>query len=142
MVGGGGGHKWFERFKKKIIPTLSLSVCVSASLCLSFSSNLHIINTPIPHLCMCVCVQYPDVHFCICSLFTCIIHVCSNQSLVVFASLVTDKFGLFTEIVVCTFLHSWRLHGLKPFLFCPLTIVCVYTFFCSFLYSTLCPRSC
>ena len=69
-----------------------------------------------------MCVQYPDVHFCICGIFTCIIHVYSNQSLVMFACLVTDKFGLFTEIVVCTFLRGWWLYGLKPFIFCPLYV--------------------
>ena len=58
-----------------------------------------------------------------------------------FACLVTDKFGLFTEIVVCTFLRGWWLYGLKPFFFI-LSIVCVYAFFCSFLYGALCPRSC
>ena len=30
------------------------------------------------------CVQYPTVHFYICSIFTCIIHACSKQSLVMF----------------------------------------------------------
>ena len=32
----------------------------------------------------------------------------------VWSCLVTDKFGLFTEIVVCKFLHGWRSYGLKP----------------------------
>ena len=65
---------------------------------------------------MCVCMQYPAVHFCICSIPTCIIHVCSNQNLV------TDNFGLFTEIAVCKFLRGWRSYGPKPFLFCPLYV--------------------
>ena len=57
----------------------------------------------------------------------------------VWSCLVTDKFGLFTEIVVCKFLRGWRSYGLFYFL----SIVCVYTFFCSFsFYGTLCPGSC
>ena len=36
--------------------------------------------------------------------------------------LVTDNFGLFTEITVCKFLRGWRSYGPKPFLFCPLYV--------------------
>ena len=38
--------------------------------------------------------------------------------------LVTEKFGLFTEIVVCKFLRGGRSYGLKPFLifFSPLYV--------------------
>ena len=41
--------------------------------------------------------------------------------------------GLFTEIAVCNFLRGWRSYGPKPFFIFILSIVCVYTFFCSFL---------
>ena len=37
----------------------------------------------------------------------------------VWSCLVTDNFGLFTEIAVCKFLHGWWSYGSKPFLFCP-----------------------
>ena len=35
----------------------------------------------------------------------------------VWSCLVTDNFGLFTEINVCTFLRDWLSYGLKPFYF-------------------------
>ena len=54
--------------------------------------------------------------------------------------LVTDNFGLFTDIYVCKFSRGWRSYGPKPFLFCPLYVF--IHFFCSFLYGALCPRSC
>ena len=38
----------------------------------------------------------------------------------VWSCLVTDNFGLFTEIAVCKFVRGWRSYGLKPFLFCQL----------------------
>ena len=40
----------------------------------------------------------------------------------VWSCLVTDNFGLFTEIAVCKFLRGWRLIGPKSFLFCPLYV--------------------
>ena len=40
----------------------------------------------------------------------------------VWLCLVTDNFGLFTEIAVCKFLRGWRKYGLKPFLVCPLYV--------------------
>ena len=40
----------------------------------------------------------------------------------VWSCLVTDNFGLFTEIAVCKFLRGWRSYGLKPFLICPLYV--------------------
>ena len=56
----------------------------------------------------------------------------------VWSCLVNDNLGLFTEIAVCKFLRGWRMSR-NLFI---LSIVCVYTFFCSFLYGALCPRSC
>ena len=62
----------------------------------------------------------------------------------VWLCLVTDNFGLFTVIPVCKFLRGWRAYSPKPFFFffLILSIVCDYTFFCSFWYGALCPRSC
>ena len=40
----------------------------------------------------------------------------------VWSCLVTDNIGLFTELAICKFLHGWRSHGLKPFIFCPLYV--------------------
>ena len=51
----------------------------------------------------------------------------------VWSCLVSDNFGLFTEIAICKFLRGWRSYGPKPFFIFILSIVCVYTFFCSFL---------
>ena len=62
-------------------------------------------------MCVCVCV-------CVC--------VCEQQFGHVWSCLVTDNFGLFTEIAVCKFLRGWRSYGLKPLLFCPL---CVFIHF-------------
>ena len=40
----------------------------------------------------------------------------------VWSCLVTDNFGLFTEIAVCKFLCGWQSYGLKTFLFWPLYV--------------------
>ena len=84
-----------------------------------------------------MCVQYPAVHFCV-AVYLLVSYMCAKIR--VWSCLVTDNFGLFTEIAVCKFLRGWQLYGLKPFFI--LSIVCVYTFFCIFLYGALCPRSC
>ena len=77
-------------------------------------------------MCVCVCV-------CVCAIsrgtflhlqYIYLYHTCVLKS--VWSCLVTDNFGLFTEIAVCKFLRGWRSYGPKPFLFCPLY---VYTFF-------------
>ena len=39
--------------------------------------------------------------------------------------LVTDNFGLLTEIAVCKFLRGWRSYGPKPFFILSIDIVCV-----------------
>ena len=44
----------------------------------------------------------------------------------VWSCLVTDNFGLFTEIAVCKFLRGWRWYGLKPFYF--VHCMCLYIF--------------
>ena len=44
----------------------------------------------------------------------------------VWSCLVTDDFGLFTEIAVCKFVRGWRLYGLKPFYF--VHRMCLYIF--------------
>ena len=44
----------------------------------------------------------------------------------VWSCLVTDKFGLFTEIAVCKFLRGWRSSGLKPFYL--VHCMCLYIF--------------
>ena len=40
---------------------------------------------------VCVRAQYPAVHFCICSISTCIIHACATQSLVMFGYLLERR---------------------------------------------------
>ena len=45
-----------------------------------------------------------------------------SDKIIVWSCLVTDNFGLFTEIAVCKFLRGWRSYGPKPFLFCPLSV--------------------
>ena len=67
--------------------------------------------------CVRVCVQYPAVRFCVCSISTCIIYVCAQIR--VWSCLVTDNFGLFTEIAVSQFLrHDLAVVWPETFLFC------------------------
>ena len=61
-------------------------------------------------VCVCVCVC---VHFCICSIYLLVSYM--RAKIRVWSCLVTDKFGLFTEIAVCKLLRGWRSYGLKPF---------------------------
>ena len=65
---------------------------------------------------VCVCVQYPAVRFCVCSISTCIIYVCAQIR--VWSCLVTDNFGLFTEIALCQLLHDLAVVWPETFLFC------------------------
>ena len=58
----------------------------------------------------------------------------------VWSCLVTDNFGLSTEIAVCKFLHGLVVVWLEPFFI--LSIVCVCTYFCLLLYGALCCRPC
>ena len=58
-----------------------MGVCVCA---ISHCTFLYLQYVYLYHTWVCVCVQYPAVHFCICSMSTCIIHGCSDQSLVMF----------------------------------------------------------
>ena len=45
----------------------------------------------------------------------------------VWSCLVTDNFRLFAEIAVCKFLRAWRSYGPKPFLFCPLYVLIIFS---------------
>ena len=67
--------------------------------------------------CMCVCV-------CVCPIsrrtflylqYIYVLHMCAQIR--VWSCLVTDNFGLFTEIAVCKFLRGWWSYGPKPFHF-------------------------
>ena len=108
--------------------------------------SAYIINTPPPpHLCVCVreCVCNILLYIFVFAVSTSvlvsyIIYMCAKIR--VWSCLVTDNFGLFTEIAVCKFLRGWRSYGLKPFLFCPLYVFIYFS--AAFLYDALCPRSC
>ena len=89
-------------------------------------------------VCVCVCVCNIPLYIFVFAVYLLVPYMCAKIR--VWSCLVTDNFGLFTEIAVCKFLHGWRSYGLKLFLFCPLYVF--YTFFCSFLYGAVCPRSC
>ena len=67
---------------------------------------------------MCVC-NIP-LHIFVSAVYLLVSYMCTKIRL--WSCLVTDNFGLFTEIAVCNFLRGWRLYGLKPFLFCPLYV--------------------
>ena len=66
---------------------------------------------------MCVCVQYPTVHFLLAVYL--LRYMDSDQSLV------SDNFGLFTEIAVHIFLSDLAIVWPKTLLFCPL-FVCIH----------------
>ena len=63
--------------------------------------------------------RYNTVYFslsiCIISVYLFVLYMCAQIR--VCLCLVTDNFGLFTEIAVCKFLRGWRSYGLKPFSF-------------------------
>ena len=54
----------------------------------------------------------------------------------VWTCLVTDNFGLFTEIAVSNFLHGLVVIWPETFL----SVACIYTFSASFCNGALCPR--
>ena len=49
----------------------------------------------------------------------------------VWSCLVTDSFGLFTEIAACKFLRGWRSRGLKPLYFVHCVFIHFSTAFCT-----------
>ena len=65
-------------------------------------------------VCVCVCVQFPAVRFCICSI-SIVSYMCAKIR--VWSCLVTDNFGLFTEIAVCKFLRGMA-RNLFYFVYC------------------------
>ena len=70
-------------------------------------------------MCVCVCV----VCVCVCAISRCTFLYLQYIYLYrVWSCLVTNNFGLFTEIALCKFLRGWRSYGPKPFLFCPLYV--------------------
>ena len=94
-------------------------------------------------VCVCVCVRARarniPLYFFVFAVYLLVSYMCAKIR--VWSCLVTGNFGLFTEIPVCKFLRGWRAYSPKPSFLC-VSIVCVYTFFCSFLYGALCPRPC
>ena len=93
-------------------------------------------------MCVCVCACNIQLYFFVFVVYLLVSYICAKIR--VWSCLVTGNFGLFTEIPVCKFLRGWPAYSPKPFLFyfiLILSIVCVYTFFCSLLYGALCPRS-
>ena len=66
-----------------------------------------------------MCVEYPAVYFCVAaSVSICI--MCAQIR--VWSCLVTDNFGLFTEIAVCKLLRGLAVIWPETFLFCPLYV--------------------
>ena len=68
----------------------------------------------------CVCVCNIPLYIFVFAEYLLVSYICAKIS--VWSCLVTDNFGLFTEIAVCKFLRGWRSYGPKPFLFCPLYV--------------------
>ena len=80
-------------------------------------------------VCVCVCV-------CVCAISRCtflylqyiyLYHTC----VLVWSCLVTDNFGLFTEIAVCKLLRGWRSYGANPFYFVHCMCLYISAAFCT-----------
>ena len=71
-------------------------------------------------VCVCVCARNIPLYIFVFAIYLLISYMCAKIR--VWSCLVTDHFGLFTEIAVCKFLRGWRSYGPKPFLFCPLYV--------------------
>ena len=114
-----------KRFRVPFLSCLGRENSVTLRLYIKkISSNLHIITTPPPHLCVCVCV-------CVCAISCCtflylqyiyLYHTCVLKSEFGHVWLLTT--GFFTEIAVCKFLRGWRSYGLKLFYF--VHCMCLY----------------
>jgi len=70
-------------------------------------------------------------------LYYVISEVCHRRCMTMqYMAMVTDNFGLFTEIAACKFLRGWQSYGLKPLFifFCSpffsfLSVVCIFIYF-------------
>ena len=59
-------------------------------------------------------------------IFVFAVYISTCAQVRVWSCLVTDNFGLYTEIAVCKFLRGWRSYGLKHFYF--VHCMCLYIF--------------
>ena len=75
-------------------------------------------------VCVCVCVCNIPLYIFVFAVYLLVSYKCAQIR--VWSCLVTDNFGLFTEIAVCKFLRGWRSYGLKPFYF--VHCMCLYIF--------------
>ena len=64
-------------------------------------------------VCVCVCVCNIQLYFFVFEVYLLVSYMCAQIR--VWSCLVTDNFGLFTEIAVCKFLRGRRSYGPKPF---------------------------
>ena len=73
-------------------------------------------------MCVCVCVCNIPLYVFVFGVYLLVSYICAKIR--VWSCLVTDNFGLFTEIAVCKFLRGWRSYGPKSFFFffCPLYV--------------------
>ena len=86
-------------------------------------------------VCVCVCVHNIPLYIFVFAVYLLVLYICAQIRL--WSCLVTNNFGLFTEIAVSKFLRGL---AVVPDFYFILSIVCFYTFFCIFLYGALCPR--
>ena len=124
-------------------------VCVCVYVCECVSACERVCLCVCLCVCVCVCVR---ARACVCNIpvyiFVITVHLlvlymCAQIR--VWSCLVSDNFGLFTEIAVCKFLRG--LAVVWPETVSILSIVCVYTFFSLslslfFLNGTFCPIFC
>ena len=110
-----------------IIWCSSLSINIFQASLKNSSLQIYIQLIPHPHayvgVCVCACacvracVRYSAVHFCVYLLVLCI-----RAQIRIWSCLITDNFGLFTEIAVSKFLYGLAVVRQETFLFCPLFI--------------------
>ena len=75
-------------------------------------------------MCVCVCVHIIPLYIFVFAVYLLVLYICAQIR--IWSCLVTNNFGLFTEIAVSKFLRGL---AVVPDFYFILPIACVYTFF-------------
>ena len=111
-----------ELYNRRSMSSLGLAVIEAHCRCSMYSLKK---MSSLWHVIYRVCDRWGELLLCYV-----ILEVCHRRCMTMrYMAMVTDNFGLFTEIDVCKFLRGWRSYGLKPsffsllfFLFFPLYV--------------------